>query len=175
VDFSSRGFDFDKVFSLRGFKLARLAGDFETLSNFNVPLLVPLPEEKGGGYLAVLGRAEAGMWSIAPAYQGRDTLSAAELNSLGMQMALVPWVDFASIGYVAVPGIKGENVRRLQYLLGLSGCADVSTSGRFDPSSIQCVKGFQRQQGLIVDGLVGPRTLILLYQLAGTYKMPSLS
>jgi len=175
VDFSSRGFDFDEVFSLRGFKLARLAGDFETLSKFNVPLLVPLPEEKGGGYLAVLGSAAAGMWSIAPAYQGRDTLSAAELNSLGMQMALVPWVDFASIGYVAVPGIKGENVRRLQYLLGLSGCADVSTSGRFDPSSIQCVKGFQRQQGLIVDGLVGPRTLILLYQLAGTYKMPRLS
>jgi general secretion pathway protein A len=174
-DFSSRGFDFDEVFSLRGFKLARLAGDFETLSNFNVPLLVPLSEEKGGGYLAVLGQAAEGMWSIAPAYQGRDTLSIAELNSLGLKMALAPWVDFASIGYVAVPGVKGENVRRLQYLLGLSGCADVSTSGRFDPSSIQCVKGFQRQQGLIVDGLVGPRTLILLYQLAGTYKMPSLS
>jgi general secretion pathway protein A len=174
VDFSSRGFDFDQVFSLRGFKLARLAGDFETLSIFNVPLLVPLPEEKGGGYLAVLGRAAEGMWSIAPAYQGRDTLSAAELNSLGMQMALAPWVDFASIGYVAVPGIKGENVRRLQYLLGLSGCADISTSGRFDPSSIKCVKGFQRHHGLIVDGLVGPRTLIILYQQAGTYKMPSL-
>jgi general secretion pathway protein A len=174
-DFSSRGFDFDEVFSLRGFMLARLAVDFEILSKFNVPLLLPLPEEKGGGYLAVLGRAEEGMWSIAPVYQGRDTLSAAELNSLGMKMALVPWVDFASIGYVAVPGVKGENVRRLQYLLGLSGCAEISTSGRFDPSSIQCVKGFQRQHGLIVDGLVGPRTLILLYQLAGTYKMPSLS
>ena len=140
-----------------------------------MPLLVPLPEEKGGGYLAVLGQAAEGLWSIAPAYQGRDTLSAAELNSLGMQRALVPWVDFASIGYVAVPGIKGANVRRLQYLLGLSGCADVATSGRFDPASVQCVKGFQRQHGLVVDGLVGPRTLILLYQLAGTYKMPSLS
>jgi general secretion pathway protein A len=90
-------------------------------------------------------------------------------------MALVPWVDFASIGYVIVPGIKGANVRRLQYLLGLSGCADVSTSGRFDPSSIRCVKSFQDQHGLIVDGLVGPKTLILLYQMAGTYKMPSLS
>jgi general secretion pathway protein A len=173
--FSSRGFDSDEVFSLRGFKLARLAGDFEALSKFNVPLLVPLPEEKGGGYLAILGQAEDGLWSIVPAYQGRDTLSAAELNNLGLQMALVPWVDFASIGYVLVPGIKGANVRRLQYLLGLSGCADVSTSGRFDPSSIRCVKSFQDQHGLIVDGLVGPKTLILLYQMAGTYKMPSLS
>jgi general secretion pathway protein A len=173
-DVSSRGFDFDKVFSSRGFNLARFAGDFETLSKFNLPLLVPLPEEMGGGYLAVLGQEETGLWSIAPAYEGRDTLSATELNSLGIQMALVPWIDFASIGYVAVPGIKGENVRRLQYLLGLSSCGDISTNGRFGPATIQCVKSFQRQHGLIVDGLVGPRTLILLYQVAGTYKMPGL-
>ena len=136
---------------------------------------MPLPEERGGGYLAVLGKTSAGLWSIAPAYQGRETLSTSELNNLGLQMALVPWIDFASIGYVAVPGAKGENVRRLQYLLGLTGCSGVSSSGRFDPSSIQCVKGFQSQNGLIVDGLVGPRTLILLYQAAGTYKMPRLS
>ena len=172
---SSEGFDFDQQFSLRGFRIARLAGDFETLSKFNVPLLVPLPEERGGGYLAVLGQTSVGLWSIAPAYQGRETLSTSELNNLGLQMALVPWIDFSSIGYVAVPGVKGENVRRLQYLLGLAGCSGVSTSGRFDPSSIQCVKAFQRQNGLIVDGLVGPRTLILLYQVAGTYKMPRLS
>ena len=172
---SSEGFDFDQQFSLRGFRIARLAGDFDTLSKFNVPLLVPLPEERGGGYIAVLGQTSVGLWSIAPAYQGRETLSTSELNNLGLQMALVPWIDFASIGYVAVPGAKGENVRRLQYLLGLTGCSGVSTSGRFDPSSIQCVKGFQRQNGLIVDGLVGPHTLILLYQIAGAYKMPSLS
>jgi general secretion pathway protein A len=174
-DISTKGFDFDKEFSLRGFQLARLAGDFETLSNFNVPLLVPLPAEKGGGYLAILNQGQGGLWSVAPAYKGRDILSTEELNNLNIRMALVPWVDFASIGYVAVPGISGENVRRLQYLLGLSGCSDISTSGRFEPSSIRCVKDFQRQHGLVVDGLVGPRTLILLYQLAGTYKMPRLS
>ena len=28
---------------------------------------------------------------------------------------------------------------------------------------------------LVVDGLVGPRTLILLYQVAGAYDMPRLS
>jgi general secretion pathway protein A len=172
---SVESFDFDQEFSLRGFKLARLAGDFETLSKFNVPLLAPLPEEHGGGYLAVRGQISPAVWSIAPAYQGRETLSTSELNNLGIEMALLPWVDFASIGYVAVPGVRGENVRRLQYLLGLTGCGAVTTSGRFDTSSIRCVKDFQRQHNLVVDGLVGPRTLILLYQLAGAYKMPRLS
>lgn len=175
ADVSSVGFDFDQEFNSRGFQLARIAGDLETLSRLNVPLLVPLSEENGGGYLAILGKLSEDKWSIEPAYRGQTTLSTSELNNLDLRMALVPWVDFASIGYVAVPGVKGENVRRLQYLLGLTGCSDASTSGRFDPSSIQCVKDFQRQHGLLVDGLVGPRTLILLYQMAGAYKMPGLS
>ena len=174
-DVSAEAFDFDEAFEERGFKLARLAGDFASLSQYNVPLLVPLSEEKGGGYLAVLGKTTDGSWLIAPAHQGRTTLSTTELSDLGLQMALVPWIDFASIGYVAVPGTQGENVRRLQYLLGLSGCAGVSTNGSFDPSSIRCVKDFQRQHGLVVDGLVGPKTLIFLYQEAGAYKMPRLS
>lgn len=97
------------------------------------------------------------------------------LGALGMRMALVPWVDFADIGNVAVPGTRGENVRRLQYLLGLAGCVDVPTNGRYDARTISCVKSFQRDQKLVVDGLVGPRTLILLYQVAGAYDMPRLS
>ena len=48
-------FDFDREFGLRGFELARLSGTFEELKRYNLPLLVPLTEEQGGGYLAVLG------------------------------------------------------------------------------------------------------------------------
>ena len=90
-------------------------------------------------------------------------------------MAIIPWVDFASIGYVVVPGKTGEDVRRLQFLLGLTGCTDVPTNGRYDAASIACVKRFQRAHGLVVDGLVGPRTLMVLYQAAGAYAMPRLS
>jgi len=174
-DVSSSGFDFDREFITRGFKLIRLAGRFDELSKFNVPLLMPLPEDQGGGYLAVLGQAAPDLWSISPAYQGREALTSSELNNLGMRMALLPWVDFASIDYVAVPGVQGDNVRRLQFLLGSIGYADISTSGRYDSITVESVKNFQRDHGLIVDGLVGPRTLILLYHEADAYKMPRLS
>ena len=171
---SPAGFDFDHEFTTRGFELVHLAGNFDEMRIFNVPLLLPLSEEQGGGYLAVLGQTAADSWSVAPAYQGRETLSSAELNNLGIRMALVPWVDFASIGYVAVPGIRGDKVRRLQFLLGLTGCVSIPTNGRYDASSIGCVKDFQREHGLVVDGLVGPRTLMLLYQVAGSYDIPRL-
>ncbi len=172
---SSAGLDIDRELSARGFELVRLAGNFDDLSKYNVPFLIPLAEEQGGGYLAVLGQVSPGNWRVVPAYQGRDTLDAAKLNTLGMQMAMVPWVDFSAIGNVAAPGTSGENVRRLQFLLGLAGCVDVPTNGRYDKRSIECVKSFQRDHGLVVDGLVGPRTLILIYQVAGAYDMPRLS
>jgi general secretion pathway protein A len=171
----SSGFDFDREFNARGLRLVRLAGRFEELSKFNVPLLLPLPEEQGGGYMSVLEQTAPDAWSVEPAYQGKKILTSVELNNLGMQMAFVPWVDFASIGNIAVPSVQGENVRRLQFLLGLTGCSDLPTNGRFGPLTIGCIKDFQREQGLVVDGLVGPRTLILLYQAAGAYKMPRMS
>ncbi|MCK4508098.1 MAG: AAA family ATPase [Desulfuromonadales bacterium] len=173
-DTRSASFDFDREFGARGFKLAHLAGTFGDLRKFNVPLLLPLSEKQGGGYLAVLEQAAPDKWKVAPAYQGREVLSTTDLEGLGVHMALLPWVDFASISYVAVPGVRGESVRRLQFLLGLAGCTDVPTSGRYDASSIKCTKTFQRKHDLVVDGLVGPRTLILLYQVAGAYNMPRL-
>ncbi|MBW2512142.1 MAG: AAA family ATPase [Deltaproteobacteria bacterium] len=172
---TSAGLDIDRELSARGFELVRLAGGFDDLRKYNVPILIPLSEDQGGGYLAVLGQDSPDNWRVVPAYNGRDILSSARLNALGMRMAMVPWVDFAEIGNVAAPGTSGENVRRLQFLLGLAGCVDVPTNGRYDSRSIKCVKSFQRDHGLVVDGLVGQRTLILIYQVAGAYDMPRLS
>jgi peptidoglycan hydrolase-like protein with peptidoglycan-binding domain len=56
----------------------------------------------------------------------------------------------------------------------LTGCADLPANGRFGPFSARCIKAFQREHGLVVDGLVGPQTLVLLYNAAGTYKVPQL-
>ena len=174
VDASYAGFDFEREFNSRGFELVRLAGQFDKLKKFNLPMLLPLPEEQGGGYLAVLGEAAPDEWRVAPAYQGRETLNTVELNNVGMGMALLPWIDFASIGNVAVPDTKGDKVRRLQILLGLAGCVDLPANGRFGPLSTGCIMDFQRQQGLVVDGLAGPQTLIMLYNAAGTYQVPRL-
>jgi general secretion pathway protein A len=174
-DASSAGFDLDREFALRGFELVRFAGRFDALKMFNTPMLLPLPEDQGGGYLSVLTQTAPDEWSVSPLYQGRETLSTEELNGLGLRMVMLPWIDFASIGYIAAPGEYGENVRRLQFLLGLNGCTNTPTNGRYDAQSIQCVKDFQLKHGLVVDGLVGPRTLILLYQAAGAYNMPRMS
>ena len=172
---SADSFDFDQAFASRGFELVHLSGSFSDLQILNLPMLLPVAEQQGGGYLAVLGASKPGQWAIAPTRSERKELTTGELDALGPRVALIPWIDFADIGYVAVPGMTGENVRRLQFLLGLTGCVDVPTNGRYDAASMACIKKFQRTHGLVVDGLVGPRTLMVLYRAAGAYAMPRLT
>jgi hypothetical protein len=171
---SAEQFDFDREFGLRGFELLRRAGSVDDVANLNLPFLVPTVGGSGMEYIAVVGLGKSGDWQVTPDYQGRKTLSSQQLDEAGDGTILLPWSDFATIDKVTVPGMKGENVRRLQYLLGLTGCMNIAANGRYDSATISCIKDFQQANSLSVDGLVGPETLILLYHAAGAYEMPRL-
>jgi flagellum-specific peptidoglycan hydrolase FlgJ len=56
-------------------------------------------------------------------------------------------------------GQEGESVRQVQQMLGMTG-ADVD--GKFGSGTEMAVRGFQRKNGLEVDGIVGPRTFAAL-------------
>ncbi len=55
------------------------------------------------------------------------------------------------------PGSKGEYVRTLQKLLKDAGF-NVKVDGDYGWSTMRAVREFQKQQGLPVDGRVGPKT-----------------
>ena len=55
-------------------------------------------------------------------------------------------------------GSKGLPVRRLQKRMQLAGFAVTDVSGRFDAKTEAAVKTLQDQAGLVVDGIVGPKT-----------------
>ena len=54
-------------------------------------------------------------------------------------------------------GSTGQPVRSLQYLLRARGDA-VTVDGAFGSQTDAAVRAFQRSRGLVVDGVVGPRT-----------------
>lgn len=58
-------------------------------------------------------------------------------------------------------GIKGDNVKQLQTLLG------ITADGDFGPLTKQAVIAFQQKNGLTPDGIVGPQTQAKLAQMGG--------
>ncbi len=55
-------------------------------------------------------------------------------------------------------GSKGESVKTLQEFLKLT------TDGDFGPKTEAAVKDWQKTHGLMVDGVVGPKTFLMSYK-----------
>gem|GEM_PF-5598518 len=47
-------------------------------------------------------------------------------------------------------------------------------SGTFDPALDEAVRGFQKREGLAIDGIADPKTLIRLHDAVGMPKIPKL-
>jgi general secretion pathway protein A len=70
-------------------------------------------------------------------------------------------------GTVLKQGMQGTRVQALQQVLKELGYFLEAPSGRFDAQTLQAVKGFQRDNQLVVDGYVGRQTLMVLWHFGG--------
>ncbi|WP_416137380.1 N-acetylmuramidase domain-containing protein [Halomonas sp. HK25] len=61
-------------------------------------------------------------------------------------------------------GDSGDNVRELQRRLSHAGFP-LTLDGQFGPATERAVRAFQNRAGLVVDGLAGPKTDLMLSQL----------
>lgn len=63
-------------------------------------------------------------------------------------------------------GFAGEEVKELQILLIKAGysCGKYGSDGRFGNCTLEAVKAFQTDRGLVVDGIVGTKTWAELYK-----------
>jgi peptidoglycan hydrolase-like protein with peptidoglycan-binding domain/GH24 family phage-related lysozyme (muramidase) len=63
--------------------------------------------------------------------------------------------------YLTTPPMTGDDVRDLQRQLQSQGIS-VTVDGIFGPGTRAAVEAFQRRAGILIDGIVGPKTLSLL-------------
>jgi general secretion pathway protein A len=66
-------------------------------------------------------------------------------------------------------GMHGTRIQALQRVLQGLGYFPGPASGHFDTQTLQAVKAFQRDNQLVVDGHVGPRTLVMLFHVGGHF------
>ncbi len=152
------------------------SGSLENLLQLDAPALLELAvaDADAPRYLA-LTAIEGDVARIAPAVGGRSELPLEDLGPLWTGQAYLLWKNFAGIPYIKAAGARGKEVRQLQRLLQEAGFLDETTGGRYDLATIAAVTRLQAAGGVTQDGLVGPQTLMLLYQYSGRFEQPKLT
>jgi general secretion pathway protein A len=100
------------------------------------------------------------------------------LNEYWFGKAHLFWKDFENVGILLTVGSIGQNVRRLHTLLSkVQGTDGKPFPGRLDTFSRQTeerVARFQKAKRLTPDGVIGPQTMVVLYNSLPGYSHPSL-
>jgi len=103
------------------------------------------------------------------------TIAIDELESHWLETGIIVWERYEPVPSVLVENDEGEGVLWLQRSLAELHFFDGSPTGRFDDTTLEAVRRFQDDRGLVSDGVAGPLTQIALYARLGRYPVPRLS
>ncbi len=123
-----------------------------------------LPSSPARKYLVIRKTTDDGAITIDAEGNERQVMTSFILDHWGRS---VSWIyPFKDISNPLVEGVRGPHVMNIQKILSGIGYL-VNTTGIYDKSTSAEVTRFQRDFGLLADGVVGPRTRALLYQFDG--------
>lgn len=149
--------------------------NFDGLRSTNMPCMLEMfvPQELRPRY-AVL--AEMGTDSARIIYGGAQPLDVPLelLDQFWLRRAFVFWIDFEELGEIVRAGDYGGPVVWLQAGLKTLGFYAGGLTGVFDDETEEAVRGFQQENDLLLDGVVGPKTRLVLYAHLKRYSMPRL-
>jgi hypothetical protein len=113
---------------------------------------------------------------VAGLVSGREvTVPIAELEAHWLETGIVVWERFERVPDMLALGAEGGSVIWLQRSLGELRFLDAAPTGLYDAATVAAVARFQRERGLVADGIAGPLTQIALYGRIGRYPVPRLS
>ncbi len=142
---------------------------------FNLPALLRVLDRNGQSRYLALGALDATSATLDLS-SGTERLPAADLERIWTGDYRLVWqLPPGGISPIGA-GSSGEDVRWLRNLLlkvpGLG--VPPGNSPHFDEPLASALRAFQTSQGLVPDGIAGPRTLIALHHTVGTPDMPRL-
>lgn len=152
------------------------AATLSNLINLNTPAILEIIPGKGEPpRLVAITSTDGRQFGITPGLPGCDTISIGELAAIWSGRGEIIWKNSGKIPSGLKPGATGEGVRKLQKLLTDAGLYPGEPSGRLDRATMDAIRKLQRSAGLIVDGIPGERTLLVLYRDYGGERSPRLS
>ncbi len=160
-----------------GLSVTPVSGGVSMLGHLDVPAIMEFtdPETPGSKYLTLI-RISGDTFRLAGiGPTGVIEMKPGDLYGFWTGRAYVIWRNFLGLDGVIPLNSSQEAIVSLKLLLSDLGVEGLDANPVYDSATRQAVLAVQQQNGIFVDGLVGPLTAIALYNLAGTFDIPRLT
>jgi hypothetical protein len=166
--------DLSQIALARRLEYLPFSGNLNLLTLLDLPVIVELltPEQKELRFVLLLKINENRCWVLLDDEQ-EVPLQVISNNWFGR--AHLFWRNFEGLEAYLTIGSMGPSVQRLHTLLHQAQVYPASPSTTFDRKTEEAVALFQRTKHLVPDGVVGPFTMIMLYNSLPDYPHPHLT
>jgi len=156
--------------------LYNFSGNLGALVRLDCPAVLELtmPDIPGKRFLSLVGMENERLL-VDPPIAGRKSLTFSELETHWSGQGFLLWKDPLNLPTRISPGAKGGHIKRLQGLLREAGAYDGPLTGVYEGDTLSAVRKFQSSRGIPQDGIVGGKTLMLLYHSIDRFEVPRLT
>ena len=160
----------------RELRLYNFSGNLGALVRLDCPAMLELtmPDIPGKRFLSLVGMENERLL-VDPPIAGRKSLTFSELETHWSGQGFLLWKDPLNLPTRISPGAKGGHIKRLQGLLREAGAYDGPLTGVYEGDTLSAVRKFQSSRGIPQDGIVGGKTLMLLYHSIDRFEVPRLT
>jgi general secretion pathway protein A len=151
----------------------RIEGGVDDLTAHNVPAILELYPESGLSPKFVTVNKIGG--NTISFYKDENSVVVVPLTSLSVYWhgtAYILWKNFFNYSGVIPVNSSRDSILTLKIHLRKIGFENVAISPFYDETAVEAVKIIQERNGLNVDGIVGPITMISLYNEDDTLPIP---
>ncbi len=136
-------------------------GNLGSLASFDRPVILTLLDADGRKYRATLLALDNDLATLAFAH-GTEIVSVQELEARWQGQYQLLWRTPPNGHSVINPGSSGEGITWLTRSLFAAGVSTIKIHTTYNDKVIDAVRKFQRDSGLVADGIAGRQTLIQL-------------
>jgi general secretion pathway protein A len=134
------------------------------LAILDLPAVIPFQRRQGQTLYLSLVSIDDGHYRLTThGSAGSTRTDVATMMDRWAGRAVVFWKNYMGYRGVITDGAPGAAIIVLKQLLGELGYPHLTLNERYDDTTRYAVQDLQGRSGLIVDGLVGDRTKIILF------------
>ncbi len=161
---------------INGLHVHRLEKDLSLVAKLNLPAVLKMnPAGKGGPVFLVATAAGGDKLGLGPGGSGRSAAASfEEIRRHWTGTAYVIWNNFYNYRGTIPLNCPGDSIVTLKLHLRDIGFSGLEINTSYDELTRSAVKAVQAENGIPVDGFVGPLTKIVLYNEKSSLMIPHL-